>query len=122
MSLSYSGSTFHRVIPGKCVQGGDFTRGDGRGGRSVFGSTFKDESFRYAHERGSLSMANSGANTNGSQFFVCLKRMSNWDGRHVVFGRVIRGLKVCVCVYVCMCVCVYVCTRGRESDDVCVCV
>ena len=100
--LEYAGSRFHRVIAGKCVQGGDFTAGNGTGGTSVYGGTpdgdvwgkFRDESFRYGHERGCLSMANSGPNTNGSQFFVCLKRMSGWDGKHVVFGRVVSGLRV----------------------------
>jgi len=84
------------------VQGGDFDRGDGRGGESIYGGTadgdgrgrFADESFALAHDRGSLSMANSGPNTNGSQFFVCLKRHRSWDGKHVVFGRVVSGLRV----------------------------
>ena len=111
-TLSYAGSRFHRVLAGQCVQGGDFTRGDGRGGMSVYGEKFKDESFRFGHERGSLSMANSGPDSNSSQFFVCLTRMSGWDGKHVVFGRVVTGLRVSVCLcFGCWCVCVLFLTR-----------
>lgn len=108
--LQYKGSRFHRVVPGQCVQGGDFTSGDGRGGMSIYGSGgFKDEGFGFGHERGSLSMANSGPDSNGSQFFVCLKAAKGWDGKHVVFGRVIQGLRVRVFVCLCglgvLCVC-----------------
>ena len=92
--LTYKGSKFHRVLSGTCVQGGDFTRGDGRGGMSIYGKSFADESFKYGHERGCLSMANSGVDSNTSQFFVCLKRTKGWDGKHVVFGRVVSGLRV----------------------------
>ena len=83
------------VITGKLVQGGDISaRGDGRGGESAYGGMFDDESFEVSHERGVLSMANSGANKNGSQFFVCLKRMPSLNGKHVAFGRVVSGLRV----------------------------
>ena len=97
VALWYKGSRFHRVLPGKLVQGGDISRaGDGRGGESVFGGTgvFDDESFEMGHDRGVLSMANNGLNSNRSQFFVCLKRMASLDGKHVVFGRVLSGLRV----------------------------
>jgi cyclophilin family peptidyl-prolyl cis-trans isomerase len=105
--LHLKGSSFHCILPGSCVLGGDFDRGDGRGGESIYGGTadgdargrFADESFALAHDRGSLSMANSGPNTNGSQFFVCLKRHPLWDGKHVVFGRVVSGLRVRACVF-----------------------
>ena len=87
--LWYKGSKFHRVLAGQCVQGGDFTNGDGTGGRSIYENTphgdawgyFKDESYELGHERGSLSLAcQKEPNTNKSQFFVCLKRQANWDG------------------------------------------
>ena len=83
------------MLAGKLVQGGDFsTAGDGKGGESIYGPVFDDESFVYQHERGMVSMANSGANRNGSQFFVCLKRFKSLDSKHVVFGRVVSGLRV----------------------------
>ncbi|CAM9900195.1 unnamed protein product, partial [Sphacelaria rigidula] len=92
--LRYEGSAFHRIIPGFVVQGGDFTKGDGTGGQSIYGGKFEDEPFMRHHKHGLLSMANSGKNTNGSQFFITLKAVAHLDGKHVVFGEVQSGMKV----------------------------
>eukprot|EP00004_Rigifila_ramosa_P001256 TRINITY_DN11173_c0_g1_i1.p1 TRINITY_DN11173_c0_g1~~TRINITY_DN11173_c0_g1_i1.p1 ORF type:complete len:158 (+),score=39.60 TRINITY_DN11173_c0_g1_i1:34-474(+) len=91
----YNNTPFHRIVKDFVIQGGDPT-GTGKGGESAFGGKFEDEITRELKHTGAgiLSMANSGPNTNGSQFFITLAPLPHLDGKHTVFGRVSSGMEV----------------------------
>jgi cyclophilin family peptidyl-prolyl cis-trans isomerase len=94
--LHYKGNKFHRIIKGFMMQGGDTTMGNGTGGKSIYGHKFDDEGVWYPHTHaGVLSMANSGPNTNGSQFFICYGATPHLNGKHTIYGRIISGMLIC---------------------------
>ncbi|EFC39197.1 predicted protein [Naegleria gruberi] len=89
--IGYRGSLLHRIVRGFVLQGGDITKGDGTGGVSIYGQSFDDENLSIETFKGCLAMANKGPNSNNSQFFITMASTPHLDGKHTVFGRVLRG-------------------------------
>jgi len=95
--LHYKGCPIHRIVSNFIAQGGDITIGDGSGGESIYGAKFNDEKsgLQRKFEKGIVGMANSGKNTNTSQFFISLTSDgSKLNGKHVAFGKVISGIEI----------------------------
>ncbi|KAL8803695.1 MAG: hypothetical protein Q9182_003027 [Xanthomendoza sp. 2 TL-2023] len=96
-ALTYKGSPFHRIIDEFMIQGGDITAGNGTGGMSVYGPAFEDENigWRKIDAAGLVCMANRGKDTNSSQFFITLAPCEHLNGKHTIFGHVVKGMDVC---------------------------
>ena len=94
--MHYKNNIFHRIIPNFMMQGGDITQQNGVGGQSIYGAKFPDEKLWLPHTHpGLLSMANSGPDTNSSQFFITFNKCEWLNQKHTVFGRVLSGFDVC---------------------------
>ena len=94
--ITFKENIFHRILDGFMIQGGDITNQNGTGGMSIYGDKFPDEKVWLPHDHsGLLSMANSGPDTNGSQFFITYKACPHLNGKHTVFGRVLSGMDIC---------------------------
>ncbi|KAI9292143.1 putative cyclophilin [Neoconidiobolus thromboides FSU 785] len=94
LGYGFKGSLFFRVVKDFMIEGGDFTLNNGNGGHSIYGADFEDENFTIKHSYGTLSMANDGPNSNGSQFFITTVDIHRLDGKYVAFGRVLKGMNI----------------------------